>query len=284
MRSGWGRGIGQAEEKKEEEGQKEGEERDHGHDDRDIKSNDFLFYFHTPMSSSDHDEFDAYDFSEFTEEELRKADAPFSYRKRFSVTDLVSPIWCARVLSFPRHISDRVAGAKCSTSTVSMAIATNPCICAPPPSPQSRASIYASVNTSRTQTTAGSSVARHAFLSCPISRLSFQPVCPQGTPRRAVPRKDRRPRHLRGGTLRSSVRHFIPCMPLSHPVQSRAAHRWFHAARLRWHHGISQNTPFFFLLIRLSEGVARLHNHTRSCRSRHYCTRRSIPPRLLSLD
>ena len=65
---------------------------------------------------SDRDEFDEYDFSEFTNQDLQEIDAhlarkhsPFntflSSKKYFTVTDLVSPTWYARLVSTPPSIS-----------------------------------------------------------------------------------------------------------------------------------------------------------------------------------
>lgn len=81
-----------------------------------LKSNDFFYSFSAALDMSDDtDEFDAYDLSEFTDEDLAAIDAdlaraqagpaiqiaiegsPFnkflSWKKHLAVTDLVSPLW-----------------------------------------------------------------------------------------------------------------------------------------------------------------------------------------------
>lgn len=179
---------------------------------------------------SDRDEFDEYDFSEFTNQDLQEIDAhlarkhsPFntflSSKKYFTVTDLVSPTWYARLVSTPPLPSHLFPGAKYSTNIASMENATNPSTYALPPSPQRQENTYASINRSLTQMTADSSVARHACSIQTIPYLSSsRPVCPQGSRKRTASREIRRPRYLRRGTLRSSVSHLLPSTPLAHPL------------------------------------------------------------------
>lgn len=78
----------------------------------------------------------------------------------------------------PAAHSSSSPGAKSSTSTASTGNATNPCICAPPPSLRGTEVKYTSANTSRAQTTADSSVARYAqaIRSAPRSHPPIQSV------------------------------------------------------------------------------------------------------------
>lgn len=143
------------------------------------------------------DGFDAYDLSEFTEEDFAAIDAdlarargdpaiqialensPFnkflSWKKHLAVTDLTSPLWYHP--PFPLFAcAHPTTGAKFSTSIVSMDNATNPYIYAPPHSLQRAENKYAYINPWLRQTTADLNVARYAHLIRTNPRTSLPPI------------------------------------------------------------------------------------------------------------
>lgn len=147
---------------------------------------------------SDHDdEFEAYDFSEFTDQDLRAVDAmlgrrsPFSVfiapKKHLAVTDLVAPIWCEVQFEYglygrrnkPPHLRPSTfLSRRGKTIHVHQQLA----------------------HASDRRLERGKASVPSPSLSC-----SSSPVCPQRLGTRAPSTKDPRPRRLRRGALRSPV-------------------------------------------------------------------------------